>query len=194
MIGERVMPEGEPDVVTPPGVVRGGEVQSDRDERTDVLHADGLDMDVGDDGGLIVVVRRSNATDEGRGRRRQRRLDQGCRGAGFLGEDGSRALLLLRERGGGKDSDMGGVVLLLRFGGGGDHGVKFLPKLGGLDSLAGVVGSHQRWCCGAQGGGTGHRRCSERREDGRPLGFERSGSKKNLGSDYHVGESCAVKY
>jgi hypothetical protein len=41
----------------PPGVVRGGEVQRDRDERTDVLHAGGLDMDVGDDGGFVVIVR-----------------------------------------------------------------------------------------------------------------------------------------
>jgi hypothetical protein len=42
--------------------VRGGEVQLDRDERTDVLHADALVVDVGDDGGLIVVIRWSSAT------------------------------------------------------------------------------------------------------------------------------------
>jgi hypothetical protein len=33
----------------------------------DVLHAGGLDVDVGDDGGLIVIVRRSSATGGGRG-------------------------------------------------------------------------------------------------------------------------------
>jgi hypothetical protein len=31
-------------------------VQRDQDERMDVLHAGGLDVDVGDDGGLVVVV------------------------------------------------------------------------------------------------------------------------------------------
>jgi hypothetical protein len=34
----------------------------------------------------------------------------------------------------------------------------------------------------------GYRRCSGRRDGGRPLGFERSGSEKNLASDYHVGQ------
>jgi hypothetical protein len=38
-------------------VIRGGEVQHDRDERTDVLHTGVLDVDVSDDSGLIVVVR-----------------------------------------------------------------------------------------------------------------------------------------
>jgi hypothetical protein len=56
VIRERVTPEGEQDVVAPPGVVRGGEVQQDRDKRTDVLHGGGLDVDVDDDGGLIVIV------------------------------------------------------------------------------------------------------------------------------------------
>jgi hypothetical protein len=54
--GDRVTLEGEQDVVAPPGVVHGGEVQRDRDKRMDVLHAGGLDMDVADDGGLVVVV------------------------------------------------------------------------------------------------------------------------------------------
>jgi hypothetical protein len=67
MIGERVMPEGEQDVVAPPDVVRGGDVQCDRDERTDVLYAGGLDVDVGDDDDLVVIVRRSSATGEGPG-------------------------------------------------------------------------------------------------------------------------------
>jgi hypothetical protein len=95
VIRERVMLEGERDVVVPPGVVQGGEVQCDRDERTDVLHAGGLDAEVGDDGSLVVIVRRSSTTDRGRGWRRRRRLDQGRRAAGFLGEGGSRTLLLL---------------------------------------------------------------------------------------------------
>jgi hypothetical protein len=56
MIGERITPEGEQDAVTPPGVVQGGEVQHDREERTDVLYAGGLDVDVGDDSGLVVIV------------------------------------------------------------------------------------------------------------------------------------------
>jgi hypothetical protein len=63
---------------------------------------------------------------------------------GLLGEDGSRALL--EEYGGGKNPGASGVVLLLHVGGGGDHGVEFLPELGGLGSLAGVIGG--------QGGGT----------------------------------------
>jgi hypothetical protein len=52
MVEERLKPEGEQDVVALPGIVRGGEVQSDPDDRMDVLHA----------GGLIVVVRRSSGT------------------------------------------------------------------------------------------------------------------------------------
>jgi hypothetical protein len=67
----------------------------------------------------------------------------------LLGEDGSRALLLLKEHGGGKNSGAGNVVLLLRVDGGGNHGVKFLPELG---SLAGIIGGHRRWCRGAQEG------------------------------------------
>jgi hypothetical protein len=47
----------------PSGVVRGGEVQRNCDERTDVLHVGGLDVDVSDDDDLVVIVRRSNATD-----------------------------------------------------------------------------------------------------------------------------------
>jgi hypothetical protein len=38
MVRERLTPEGEQYIVTPPGVVCGGEVQRDRDERMDVLH------------------------------------------------------------------------------------------------------------------------------------------------------------
>jgi hypothetical protein len=57
VVGEGVTPNGEQYVVAPPGIVRGGEVQRDRDERTDVLHTSGLNVDVADDGGLIVVVR-----------------------------------------------------------------------------------------------------------------------------------------
>jgi hypothetical protein len=56
MVGEGVTPKGEQYIVAPPDVVRGGEVQRVRDERTNVLHAGGLDMDVGDDGGLVVVI------------------------------------------------------------------------------------------------------------------------------------------
>jgi hypothetical protein len=50
--------------------VHGGEVQCDQDETTDILNASGLDMDVGDDGGLVVVVRQNSVTGGGRGRRR----------------------------------------------------------------------------------------------------------------------------
>jgi hypothetical protein len=78
--------------------VRGGEVQRDRDERMDVLYVSCLDMDVRDDGGLVIIVQRSSVTGGGWGLRRQRRLDQGCRGMGLLGEDG-RPLLLLEECG-----------------------------------------------------------------------------------------------
>jgi hypothetical protein len=42
--------------------VHGGEVQCDQDETTDILNASGLDMDVGDDGGLVVVVRQNSVT------------------------------------------------------------------------------------------------------------------------------------
>jgi hypothetical protein len=152
VIGERVTTEGE-DIVAPPGVVCRGEVQCDPDERTDVLYAGGLDMDVGDDSDLVVIVRWSSTSSGGRGWHRQRRLNQGHRGAGLLGEDGSYVLLLLKERGGGKNLGAGGVVLLLHRGCGDDHGVEFLPKLGSLDSLAGVTGGHQRWCHGVQGDG-----------------------------------------
>jgi hypothetical protein len=67
VIGERVTPEGEQDVVAPPAVVCGGEVQRDRDARTDVLHASVLNNDVGDDGGLVVIIRWSSVTGKGRG-------------------------------------------------------------------------------------------------------------------------------
>jgi hypothetical protein len=65
MVGEGVTPKGEQYIVGPPGVVRGGEVQCDRGERTYVLHADSLDMDVGDDGGLVVVIQQSSGTGGG---------------------------------------------------------------------------------------------------------------------------------
>jgi hypothetical protein len=67
VIGERVTPESEQDIVTPPGIVSGGEVQRDRDERTDVLHSGGLDVDVGDDGNLVVIIQWSSAADRGQG-------------------------------------------------------------------------------------------------------------------------------
>jgi hypothetical protein len=57
--------------------------------------------------------------------------------------------MMTLERGGGKDLGAGDGVLLLHVGG--DHGVEFLPELGGLGSLAGVIGGHQRWCHDAQG-------------------------------------------
>jgi hypothetical protein len=65
---------------------------------------------------------------------RQRRLDQGYHGA-----DSSRVLLLLLEHSGGKDSGASDIVPFLRVGGNDDHGVEFLPKLGGLGSLAVIV-------------------------------------------------------
>jgi hypothetical protein len=153
VIRERVTTEGEQNIVAPLGVVRGGVVQRDRDERMNILHVDGLDVDVGDDGNLVVIVRQSSVTGGGQGWHRRRRLDQGHRGVGFLGEEGSCALLLLQKRGGGKEPGAGGVVLLLRVGGGSDHDVKFLLELSGLGSLAGIVDSHWRWCHGTQGGG-----------------------------------------
>jgi hypothetical protein len=158
-----------------------------------VLHSNSLDVDVGDDDGLVVIIRWSSVTGGGQGWCRQRRLDQGCRSMGFLGEDDSHALLLLQERGGGKDPGMGGIVLLLR-GGDDNHGIEFLLELSGLDSLAGVVGGHRRWCHSARGGRVDHRRCSRRRKDDRPLGFERSKRQKNLAYDYHVGERRATEY
>jgi hypothetical protein len=83
----------------------------------------------------------------GLGRHRRRRLNQGRCSAGLLGEDGRRTLLLLEERGGGKNPGASGIVLFLH--GGGNHGVEFLPELGDLGSLAGVIGGHRRWCRGA---------------------------------------------
>jgi hypothetical protein len=112
----------------------------------------------------------------------------------FLDKDDSHTLLLLQERGGGKNPGAGGVILLLRVDDGDDHGIEFLSELDGLGSLTCVVSGHRTWCHGARGGSVDHQRCSERREGGRPLGFERNGSKKNLGSDYHVGERCAAEY
>jgi hypothetical protein len=100
-------------------------------------------------------------------------------------------LLLLQERGGSKDPSVGSVIPFLH---GGDHGVELLPELGGLGSLAVVIGSHRRWWRGTPRGGAAHRRCSRRREGGRPLGFERSESENDLGSDYHVGERRAIEY
>jgi hypothetical protein len=147
VIGERVMPDGEQDVVAPSGVVRGGEVQHDRDERKDVLHTDSLDVDVGDDSGIVFVIRRSSMTGGGRGRHRRRRLDQGCRDTGLLDEDGSRALLLLQERGGGKDPGAGIIIPFLCVGG--DHGVEFLSNSAAStawQSLSVAIG----------GGGTAH--------------------------------------
>jgi hypothetical protein len=67
MVGEGVTREGEQYDVVPSGVVRGGKFQRDRDERMNVLHAGGLDVDIGDDNGLVVIVRWSSATDGGRG-------------------------------------------------------------------------------------------------------------------------------
>jgi hypothetical protein len=62
VIEERVTSEGEPYVAVPPVIVRGGEVQRDRDKRMYVLHAGGLDVDVGEGDSLIVLVRWSNTT------------------------------------------------------------------------------------------------------------------------------------
>jgi hypothetical protein len=62
VIGERVTPEGEQYVVAPLGIVHGGEVQCNQDERTDVLHVGSLNVDVGDDDDLVVVVRPSSTT------------------------------------------------------------------------------------------------------------------------------------
>jgi hypothetical protein len=45
--------------------------------------------------------------------------------------------------GGGMNPSTGGIVLLLRVGG--DHVIEFLSELGGLGSLAGVVGGHRMW-------------------------------------------------
>jgi hypothetical protein len=56
-------------------------------------------MDVGDDDDHLVIIRQSSATDGGQGRHRQRGSDQGCRSAGLLSEDGSRALLILHVGG-----------------------------------------------------------------------------------------------
>jgi hypothetical protein len=56
VIGERVTPEGEQYVVAPLGIVHGGEVQCNQDERTNVLHVGSLNVDVGDDDDLVVVV------------------------------------------------------------------------------------------------------------------------------------------
>jgi hypothetical protein len=56
VVEEGVTPEGEQYVVVPPSVVRGGEVQRDRDKRMNVLHVGGLDMDISDDGSLVVIV------------------------------------------------------------------------------------------------------------------------------------------
>jgi hypothetical protein len=64
---ERVTPEGEQDVVAPAGIVQRGEVQRDQDERTDVLHAGGLDVDVVNDSSLVVVVQWSNVIGRGWG-------------------------------------------------------------------------------------------------------------------------------
>jgi hypothetical protein len=62
-----------------------------------------------------------------------------------------------------------------------------------------IVVGHRRWWRSTPSGGAAHRRGSATEEGwvggGRPLGFGSSGSeKKNLSSDYHVGERCAVKY
>jgi hypothetical protein len=110
----------------------------------------------------------------------------------LLDEDGRRGLLVLQKCGGGEDRGVGGIVPFLH--GGDDHGVEFLPKLDDLSSLAVVIGGHRRWWCGTPRGGAAHRRYHGRREDGRPLGFERSGSKKNLSFNYHIGERHVVEY
>jgi hypothetical protein len=89
---------------------------------------------------------------------------------------------------------VGSDVPFVHGDGGGDLGIEFLPELGGLGSLAIIIGGHRRWWRSTPRGSVVHRRCSRRREDDEPLGFERSGSKKNLGSDYHVGERHAAKY
>jgi hypothetical protein len=123
VVGGGVTHEGEQYVVVPPGVVPRGEIQHDRDERTNVLHAGNLDMDVDDDGDLIVIH-------------------------------------------------------FLHVGGGGDHGIEFLPELGGLGSLTVIVSGHWRWWHGTPSGGVTHRRCNGSRESSRPLEFEGSGSRK----------------
>jgi hypothetical protein len=88
---------------------------------------------------------------------------------------------------------MGGVVPFLHVGGG-DHDVEFLLELGGLGSLTIVISGHWGWWRGTPRGGVVHRKCSRRRQGGKLLGFERSGSEKNLGSDYHVEERRAAEY
>ena len=50
---QRVLADDEEDLIVPPGVVPGVDVEEDVDEAPDVLHADGLSVQVDKSGGFM---------------------------------------------------------------------------------------------------------------------------------------------
>lgn len=54
MMPEREPPQGEKEGVAPAGVVRGGDVEDNRDEGTNVLHGHRLGVQIDDGSGLVI--------------------------------------------------------------------------------------------------------------------------------------------
>jgi len=50
---QRVLADDEEDLIAPPGVVPGVDVEEDMDEAPDVLYADGLNVQIDESGGFM---------------------------------------------------------------------------------------------------------------------------------------------
>jgi hypothetical protein len=145
MIGESTPPKGEKHVVTPTGVMCGRGVQHDRDKRTDVQHVGSLDVEVGNDGSLIVggVRGEGGVTGLHLGGRR-RRLDEECSSMSLIREGDCCMLFFLQECSGRENSGTSSVSLFLHGFNSGYHGLEFALELDGLNSGPGVVvGGHR---------------------------------------------------
>jgi hypothetical protein len=140
LIGESIPSEGEKHVVTPTDIMCGRRVQHDRDERMDVWHAGSLDVEVGDDGSLVV----SGARGEGRAASlrlggRRRRLAEERSSASLICEGGYCLLFFLQKCSSHENLGTSRVSLLLHGFNSSYHGLEFKFELGGLGSDPGVI-------------------------------------------------------
>ena len=65
MVLEGELPQGEEEQLAPPGVLAGGELEDDRHDSADILDADGLRVEVGEDRGFVEKRRRRGGRAEG---------------------------------------------------------------------------------------------------------------------------------
>jgi len=112
---QRVLANDEEDLIAPPGVVPGVDVEEDVDEAPDVLHADGLGVQVDEGGGFMGqdgVMKCGAAGVDGDGV-----LLLLCVGIGVGGALGGEGLFPGRT-GEGVAGALGSSITLLRSGGG----------------------------------------------------------------------------